>query len=411
MMQQFLSSHYALRVNLLRRQTEYAVINENPQVREPNTQVREPFTNENPQVREPNTQVREPLSEQTGLHYEVLDDMALNTIFFELRKAGIRTTFHELECYLFSRFIPQYHPFRAYMDALPAWDGRDRATSLARRVSHDALWVQVFSTWLRALTAQWIGLPMQTANSMVPVLVSERQGLRKSTFCRMLMPTELQGYYLDKLDFTQAGEYDRMMAQFGLINLDELDRYSPAAMARFKSATQMTDIMGHSTRTAFISRSPRLASFIATTNQLHVLHDATGSRRFYCQMVEQPISCRPINHPQLFAQLRHEVEDGARTWFNKQEEARIQAHNKSFQRLTPLQTAILTHFRRPFDDQELAAPLTARQIFDTLSQRHPRLTLGIRLCDFSKQLTSLFATTPKKHDGLQYYAVPLHPTA
>lgn len=100
MMQQFLSSHYALRVNLLRRQTEYAVINENPQ------------------VREPNTQVREPLSEQTGLHYEVLDDMALNTIFFELRKAGIRTTFHELECYLFSRFIPQYHPFRAYMDAL-----------------------------------------------------------------------------------------------------------------------------------------------------------------------------------------------------------------------------------------------------------------------------------------------------
>lgn len=384
-MEKFLSTHYALRINLLRRQTEYAVINEN---------ARKCGNHYDENVR----------------HYEVLDDMALNTIFFELRRAGVHVTYHELECYLFSRFIPQYHPFRAYMESLPEWDGRDRITPLARRVGGDDLWVCVFSTWLRALAAQWMGHPMQAANSMVPVLMSEQQGLRKSTFCRMLMPPELQEYYLDKLDFTQAGEYDRMMAQFGLINLDEMDRYTATAMARFKAATQMTTIVGHSIRTTQISHSQRLASFIATTNQRHVLHDSTGSRRFYCQPVERPISCRPINHAQVFAQLRHEVLQGKRTWFNKQEEARIQQHNKSYHRLSPLQMAILQHYRAPYDDAELATPLAARDIFDVVARTHPRLVLNMRLCDFSKQLTSLFPTTRKKEDGLRYYAIPLRPT-
>lgn len=308
-MKKFLNTHYAFRVNLLRQSTEWRPLSADGQPVGP---------------------------------FRPLDEMTLNTIYFRMCEAmahradgkGIPRR-HELQCYLFSHLIPQYHPIRDYMDRLPRWDGRDRVKALAGRVSSDALWHKVFSTWLRALAAQWMGVEMQAANSMVPVLVSERQGLMKSTFCRLLVPEALQEYYLDKLDFTQAGEYDRMMAQFGLINLDELDRYSPAAMARFKSATQMKTIVGHSTRTTLITNAPRLASFIATTNQTRILRDRTGSRRFYCQRVASPISCRPVNHAQLYAQLKAEVERGERTWFTKQEEAAIQRHNQQYQALTP----------------------------------------------------------------------------
>lgn len=371
-MEQFLSTHYTLRVNLLRQITEFA---------------------------EAGTQ-----------DFRPLDTMALNTIYWHLRREKVAVRFHDLECYLYSGFLPQYHPFHSYMEQLPAWDGRDRVTPLAHRVSHDPLWTQVFRIWMRGLAAQWMGHPMQAANSMVPILMSERQGLRKSTFCRLLMPPELDIYYLDKLDFTQAGEYDRMMAQFGLINLDELDRYSPAAMARFKSATQMKHIVGHSTRTNLITHTARLASFIATTNVRRILRDRTGSRRFFCQEVTAPISCRPINHSQLYAQLRAEVLRGDRTWFNKQEEARIQQHNAAYYALTPIQEVVLRHFR-PTAPSEGQPPLTSRTIYDTLYASHPTLLQDIRLCDFGKQLHTLFPMTPRRHDGHQFYAAPLKPVS
>lgn len=418
-MKKFLNTHYAFRVNLLRQSTEWRPLSADGQPVGP---------------------------------FRPLDEMTLNTIYFRMCEAmahradgkGIPRR-HELQCYLFSHLIPQYHPIRDYMDRLPRWDGRDRMKALAGRVSSDALWHKVFSTWLRALTAQWMGVEMQAANSMVPVLVSERQGLMKSTFCRLLVPEALQEYYLDKLDFTQAGEYDRMMAQFGLINLDELDRYSPAAMARFKSATQMKTIVGHSTRTTLITNAPRLASFIATTNQARILRDRTGSRRFYCQRVASPISCRPVNHAQLFAQLKVEVERGERTWFTKQEEAAIQRHNQQYQALTPLQTAILQHFM-PLTEEEMrdgvgetsaasqspsglasqsssspaslspsgsiVAPLptvTAAEIFAAVSRTHPRLTAGVRLCDLARQLPAILPATTRRKSGYRYYAVALTP--
>lgn len=386
-MKDFLNSHYAFRINSLRQVTEYAKVNENENEDE----------NENGNGNE---------DEKRGeLQYKELDDMVLNTIFFEMVEAGIEVRRHYLECYLFSGFVPQYHPFHSYMNALPTWDGRDRVSLLAERVSHDELWKHVFHIWLRALVAQWMGHQMQAANSMVPVLISERQGMMKSTFCRMLVPPELEEYYLDKLDFTQAGEYDRMMAQFGLINLDEMDRYSAAAMARFKSATQMKSIVGHSTRSVRITHSARLASFIGTTNKRHILNDDTGSRRFFCQLVEQRISCRPINHAQLFAQLRHEVLSGERTWFTRQEEQRIQEHNRKFQCLTPVQNAILQHFHIPADGEQ-ATPLPARDIYDKVQQSHPKLLQSLRLCDFAKELKPLFRTTRRKKDGLRYYASP-----
>lgn len=426
-MKKFLNTHYAFRVNLLRQSTEWRPLSADGQPVGP---------------------------------FRPLDEMTLNTIYFRMCEAmahradgkGIPRR-HELQCYLFSHLIPQYHPIRDYMASLPRWDGRDRVKALAGRVSSDVLWHKVFSTWLRALAAQWMGVEMQAANSMVPVLVSERQGLMKSTFCRLLVPEVLQEYYLDKLDFTQAGEYDRMMAQFGLINLDELDRYSPAAMARFKSATQMKTIVGHSTRTTLITNAPRLASFIATTNQTRILRDRTGSRRFYCQRVASPISCRPVNHAQLFAQLKAEVERGERTWFTKQEEAAIQRHNQQYQALTPLQTAILQHFM-PLTEEEMrngvgeapaasqspsdlaslspsspaylspsgstalspsgsiAAPLptvTAAEIFAAVSRTHPRLTAGVRLCDLARQLPAILPATTRRKAGYRYYAVALTP--
>ena len=86
-----------------------------------------------------------------------------------------------------SRRISKYHPFTAYFEQLPEWDGKDRVSALARRVSDDPVWVNGFHRWMLGLSAQWMQFRSDTnsTNSVAPLLVSSRQGLGKSTFCRL----------------------------------------------------------------------------------------------------------------------------------------------------------------------------------------------------------------------------------
>ena len=57
----------------------------------------------------------------------------------------------------------------------------------------------------------------------------------------------------------------------------------------------------------------RYASFIGTTNEPMPLVDPTGSRRFICVTVDGDIDFEtPINYPQLYAQLKYEVDDMAK---------------------------------------------------------------------------------------------------
>lgn len=59
----------------------------------------------------------------------------LNTFCIEAHAEGIPCWDKDLNRYVYSTYIPAYHPFLLYMDELPDWDGKDRLTALACRVS------------------------------------------------------------------------------------------------------------------------------------------------------------------------------------------------------------------------------------------------------------------------------------
>ena len=107
-----------------------------------------------------------------------------------------------VDCYLYSEAVPSYHPLRQYLKDLPQWDGTDRVGRVASMVSDDPQWHFVFRRWLRAMVAGWMqaeGGRTAFVNHLAPVLISSRQGLGKSTFCRSLLPPSLRAYYTDKL--------------------------------------------------------------------------------------------------------------------------------------------------------------------------------------------------------------------
>ena len=79
------------------------------------------------------------------------------------------------------------------------------------------------------------------------MLVSREQGKRKSSFCKILMPKELTPYYIDKFDLTSESGCEQKLSLFGLINMDEFDKYRAGQMPALKNLMQMTTLTFRST--------------------------------------------------------------------------------------------------------------------------------------------------------------------
>ena len=334
------------------------------------------------------------LSEETGheLCYQPADNRLLNSISLQVMQAGISCWDRDIKRYVESSEIPSFHPFTAYMERLPQWDGVDRVSALAQRVSDDDTWVKAFHRWMLATTAQWMdnGNKTQRANSVAPLLISTRQGLGKSTFCRLLLPWELQDYFTESFDLTNPSSAENKLAAFGLINLDEFDRLPASRMPQLKNLMQMERL---NIRRAYKHSGeplPRIASFIGTSNRRDLLTDRSGSRRFICVEVAHAIDCNtPIEYDQLYAQLKYELMRGERSWFSKEEEAAIQAANEVFYRVTPAEELLAGAFRFCEPYEEGAHLLSAAQIFTSLKSRYPSALQDCTPLAFSKLLAQV----------------------
>jgi hypothetical protein len=312
----------------------------------------------------------------------------LNTLCLEAHARGILCWDKDISRFLFSKHVPEYHPFLLYFEQLPVWDGIDRITRLAQRISSESYWINGFHTWMLGLTAQWTGQTGKHANSVAPLLVSIRQGCLKSTFCKSLMPDSLSRYYSDEVELTSRSNATRKMSEMGLLNLDEFDKYSPGKIPLLKNLMQMADLNLCKAYQKNFRNLPRIASFIGTSNRFDLLSDNTGSRRFLCVEVKDKIDCTCIEHKQIYAQLKQELSDGARYWFSAEEEEELQEHNLIFQHRNPAEEVLRSCFRPATseDPKEKIRNLSAADIFKELKKQNPAAMRGSNPNSFSQQL-------------------------
>lgn len=281
------------------------------------------------------------------------------------------------------------------METLPAWDGEDRLVALAERVSKNPVWVMGFKRWMLGMAVQWQGQELEYGNNLAPILVSRKQGLRKSSFCKLLMPKELLPYYTDKYDLGAANNAEQKMAFFGIINLDEFDRYTERQHATLKNLMQISALTFRRAYFVHSTHYPRMASFIGTSNQKEILIDPTGSRRFLCTEVEHEIDCSPLDHAQLFAQLKAMLADGERYWFTKEEEMQIQQNNEPFQKHDDVENLILSLYKVPQENEECTFKSTS-DLFRNLRTCFPTEMKGMSLTKLGKTLYAL--GFEKKHN-------------
>ena len=333
--------------------------------------------------------------------YRMIDKRMMNTLSFEAMMYGVDCKDADVKRFLFSERIPTHHPFKDYMAALPEWDGTDRVTMLAARVSGKAMWLNGFHRWMLGMVAQWLGYPARCANALAPILISTEQGMCKSTFCSMLLPEELRPYYTDKFAITSTSGCEQKISTFGLINMDEFNQYNERMMTILKSLMQMKKVNYRKCFKAYYSDLPRIASFIGTSNEKSLLTDETGSRRFLCIEVEKPIDCSPIDHAQLYAQLKFELESGKRYWLTKEEELEIQENNQVFYKQSTEEEVFFKVFRLP-NEGEAFVKMTASSIFDHLQKRYPALMRGANVRQFGKVLCHIGAKRSRSNMGSVY---------
>ena len=328
------------------------------------------------------------------LRYAKVDERWMNTLSMEAIETGIDCWDRDIQRFVRSRRISEYHPFTAYFEQLPEWGGTDRVSALARRVSDNPVWVNGFHRWMLGLSAQWMQFRPDTnrANSVAPLLVSSRQGLGKSTFCRLLMPDALKAYYTESYDLCSPASAEARLAAYGLINLDEFDKLGVSKMPLLKNLMQASALNIRKAYKRSASALPRIASFIGTSNREDLLVDRTGSRRFLCVSLEHAIDCTTsVEHEQLYAQLKAELLSGERSWFNKEEEQTIQRHNALFYKHVPEEEVFRLCFRfaTEEDHPQEVLTLSATQLFERMKSAHPSAMRGMTAYSLSRILPQL----------------------
>lgn len=336
--------------------------------------------------------------------YRPVEPRVQKRMTLEVQLADIRVSIKDVRNFLESDYIKNYNPIEEYLfQCYDKWDGKDHIRALARTVpTANPHWADWFYTWFLGMVDQWRGYShRQYGNSVAPLLIS-KQGYNKSTFCRRLLPPELQWGYSDNLILSEKRQVYQAMAQFMVINLDEFNQISPQVQQGFlKNLIQLPTLKYKPPYGSHVMEFPRLASFIATSNMKDILSDPSGNRRFIGVELTGPIdvSVRP-NYQQLFAQALSALNNGEKSYFDAQQVKLIMKSNSQFEIIQPIDQYFQLYFELVEDEKE-GDYLTAAEIFDYLKKQIGSSLKVNSLMGFGRKLANMSELKHKRFaDGM-----------
>ncbi len=279
-------------------------------------------------------------------YFRPLSSRVRNSSAMIARLDGLSLWDRDVDRYLDSDRIPIFNPIEDFLFGLDVrWDGHDRIREIAARVPcNNRHWADLFYRWFLNMVAHWRQTDRKYANCTVPLLVGP-QAYRKSTFCRSLLPPELQAYYTDRIDFSNKRDAEISLNRFALINMDEFDQNRVNQQAFLKHILQKPIVNVRRPHGTATQEMRRYASFIGTSNHKDLLTDTSGSRRYIVVDVTGPIDCSPIDYEQLYAQAMHDLYKGERYWFDPEDEKVMNESNQEFQVMPIAEQLFHEYFR------------------------------------------------------------------
>ena len=348
-----------------------------------------------------------PLDEwRTGEWYEVCDRF-VNSLA-NLLSADKTVQINKIWQVLRSDFVPNFNPFRHYLNRLPPWNENDNAIlSLAMDVkvrgdTDEQLFFYVcLRKWLVAMVAGW--LDDDVVNQEILVFIG-RQGIYKTTWFANLLPPELRQYFHSNTSFGNMTKDEVLkLSKYGLICCEELDTMKPAEMNRLKWAvtTVITD-----ERKPYAHNSERrkhIASYCGTGNNLQFIDDDTGTRRwlpFEVLSIRSPYEYR-IHHEEIFAQAYKLYLSGFQYWFSDEEMKLVARHNERFE-VVKAERELISRFYRVPHEKEPGVFVSSTEIMQNIG--------GLLTCQLTKNklgraMTALGFESVRSHGQRGYVVV------
>ena len=176
-------------------------------------------------------------------NWQPISDCIVNSLWAELsatKAVRVQDMYRVIE----SDFVPEYHPFRYYLDHLPPWNGKDDyllelSLSVCVKGDEQDQWqfAEYLRKWLVGMVAGWVDDAV--VNNVILVLIGE-QGSYKTTWFNHLLPPELRQYFYTKTNAQRMGRDDLLtLAQYGLVCCEELDTMRPSELNQLKAAVTM----------------------------------------------------------------------------------------------------------------------------------------------------------------------------
>ena len=341
--------------------------------------------------------------------FQAVEPRVQKSLTLEVQLAGINVSIKDVRNFLESNFIKNYNPVEEFLfTCYDNWDGKDHIRALARTVpTNNPHWEDWFYTWFLAMVEQWHNRTgRQYGNSVAPLLIS-KQGYNKSTFCRRLIPPQLQWGNTDNLILSEKRQVLQAMSQCLLINLDEFNQISAKVQQGFlKNLIQLPNVKYKPPYGSHVQEFPRTASFIATSNMDDILTDPSGNRRFIGIELTGPIdvSVRP-NYQQLFAQAEKAIWNGEKTYFDAEQTALIMENNRRYQQIDPVMQCFSESFT-PTEDENEGTFMTAAAIFSELKAKYGASLEAKSLLSFGRCLKNIDGMKRKRTmKGTEYLII------
>ena len=287
-----------------------------------------------------------------GKRWQPVNDRIVNSLWAEMSKEKVVRA-EDMRRVMESDFVPDFHPFRYYLEHLPPWDGGDHILAMSVSVSvkgdveEQYRFAQYLKKWLVGMVAGWVDPAV--VNNVILVLIGE-QGSYKTTWFSYLLPPELSRYFYTKTNANRMGRDDLLtLAQYGLVCCEELDTMRPSELNQLKAAVTMGSIDERAPYAHYPEHRKHVASFCGTGNSVQFLSDPTGNRRwlpFEVESIESPRE-HPFDYAGIYAQAYALYRQGFRYWFSRDEIQQLAAHNAAFETPRLESELVQQYFRRP----------------------------------------------------------------
>ncbi len=298
--------------------------------------------------------------------WQRMTDQTENSLWRAMQHEGLDTDVFRIRTLLQSDFVKDYHPLREYLDQLPPWDGKtDYIGQFAGMVHCKETSVTEFAfyfqRWLVGLLAG--ALHDNRVNHVIFVLLGP-QGSFKSSFMSRILPPELHRYYTVKVNSQRMNKDDALaMTENLLINFEELDSMQRSELNQLKALCTAEYIDERPAYGRNKVHLPHVASFCGTGNNLQLLTDDSGSRRFLLFEVERIDNpwMAVIPYEGIYSQAKALLESGYRYWFDQSEVDELNDRNHRFEAPNPARELVSTFYRKPLP-HERAKYITASAI-------------------------------------------------